>query len=190
MIESPSSKKSPELRNLKSCEFTCHEDLGSTNLFKINMNYIGGDDEEFKMKTHIETPKDTEEIKLDIFNSAENITTEDKSNETTDSRKEEIIYERNYYIQTEIVKKKSPWFHYNTRKLILFPNKIEYFDPVKNIKKGEIILTKNCIALIKDDFKFELFTPKRTYLFKLDHIGSKDWSEKINCVIEELKSKY
>lgn len=105
MIESPSSKKSPELRNLKSCEFTCHEDLGSTNLFKINMNYIGGDDEEFKMKTHIETPKDTEEIKLDIFNSAENITTEDKSNETTDSRKEEIIYERNIIFKQKLLKK-------------------------------------------------------------------------------------
>jgi len=71
--------------------------------------------------------------------------------------------------------------------LVLYPNKIEYHDPSKNVKKGEIILNKNCIALMKDDYKFELFTPKRTYLFKLDNLGSRDWSEKINNVIEVLK---
>lgn len=87
----------------------------------------------------------------------------------------------------EVVKKKSPWFHYNTRRLILFSNKIEYYDPAKNVKKGEIMLNKNCTALIKDEFRFELFTPKRTYLFKLDNVGSKEWTSKINCVIEELK---
>lgn len=35
-----------------------------------------------------------------------------------------------------IVKKKSPWFHYNTRKLILYNNpKLEYLDISKNILK-------------------------------------------------------
>ena len=85
------------------------------------------------------------------------------------------------------MKKKSPWFHYNTRKLVLFSNKIEYYDPVKNVKKGEIILSRNCTALMKDEYRFELFTPKRTFLFKLDKAGSKEWSDKINTVVEELK---
>lgn len=89
----------------------------------------------------------------------------------------------------EIVCKKSPWFHYNIRKLVLFSRKIEYSDPIKNIKKGEITLDKNCIALVKDDYKFELFTPKRTYLFKLNNVGAKDWCKKINHVIEELKKE-
>lgn len=35
-----------------------------------------------------------------------------------------------------IVKKKSPWFHYNTRKLILYNTpKLEYLDTIKNVLK-------------------------------------------------------
>lgn len=70
---------------------------------------------------------------------------------------------------------------------MLYENKIEYYDHVKNVKKGEILLNKNCVAIVKDEYKFELFTPKRTFLFKLDNIGAKEWSEKINHVIEILK---
>jgi len=98
----------------------------------------------------------------------------EKSNSLT-----EIIFQ-------EIVKKKSPWYHYNTRKLILYLNRLEYLEPRLNIKKGEILLNKSCSARVKDENKFEVFTPKRTFLFKLDNKGSKDWSNRINLVIGEL----
>jgi serine/threonine protein kinase len=39
-------------------------------------------------------------------------------------------------IKSDIVEKKSPWFHYNTRKLVLDTSpKMEYIDPRKNIVK-------------------------------------------------------
>jgi len=129
--------------------------------FNLDMNYFDVDKEE------------------NFFKSKKSMSRK-MSDQKEDEPKDGIIFE-------EIVKKKSPWFHYNTRKLILYPNKIEYYDPHKNLKKGEILLNKNCIALMKDDHKFELFTPKRTYLFKLYNNGSKEWSEKINNVIEILK---
>jgi len=93
----------------------------------------------------------------------------------------------NNILLQDLVKKKSPWFHYNTRLLILYNNKLEYYEPKNKIKKGEIALNKNCTALVKDDFIFELFTPKRTYLFKLESSNSKEWSEKINYAIELIK---
>jgi len=55
-----------------------------------------------------------------------------------------------------------------------------------NIKKGEILLNKKCSAVVKDEYKFELITPKRTFLFKLDYKGSKEWSKRIIKVIDEL----
>jgi hypothetical protein len=86
------------------------------------------------------------------------------------------------------VKKKSPWLHYNKRKLILYNNRLEYIDPVTGSKKGDILLTKQCSALLKDSFTFELFTPRRTFVFKTEYEGSASvWCERINIVIEYLK---
>ena len=43
-------------------------------------------------------------------------------------------------VKEGILKKKSPWFHYNTRKVILDTSpKIEYIDPSTNIKKVNLI---------------------------------------------------
>jgi hypothetical protein len=39
-------------------------------------------------------------------------------------------------LKQDIIEKKSPWFHYNTRKIVLDTSpKIEYIDPSKNIVK-------------------------------------------------------
>ena len=40
-------------------------------------------------------------------------------------------------VKQGIVKKKSPWFHYNSRKLTLFgvPKKLEYYDITRNISR-------------------------------------------------------
>ena len=67
-----------------------------------------------------------------------------------------------------IVKKKSPCFHYNTRKLTLYNTpKIEYTDPIKNIIKGVICLCKECKSILVDSNLFELITPNRTFIFKV-----------------------
>jgi serine/threonine protein kinase len=42
-------------------------------------------------------------------------------------------------IKQDILEKKSPWFHYNTRKVVLYNiPKMEYIDPSKNIVKVDI----------------------------------------------------
>jgi len=47
-------------------------------------------------------------------------------------------------IKSDIIEKKSPWLHYNTRKVVLDSSpKIEYIDPNKNIVKV-IIFNKGC----------------------------------------------
>jgi serine/threonine protein kinase len=45
-------------------------------------------------------------------------------------------------IKQEIIEKKSPWFHYNTRKVVLDNTpKIEYIDPEKNVVKVNYLFT-------------------------------------------------
>lgn len=61
-------------------------------------------------------------------------------------------------IKEGIVKKKSPWFHYNTRKVILDTTpKMEYIDPVSGVVKvNKLSNNKNCFqnifVLIKQNF--------------------------------------
>jgi serine/threonine protein kinase len=59
-------------------------------------------------------------------------------NKLTDSKKspEKIRQNSVHVIKQDIIEKKSPWFHYNTRKVILYNTpKIDYIDPSKNIVK-------------------------------------------------------
>lgn len=67
-----------------------------------------------------------------------------------------------------MLEKKSPWFHYNTRRIVLDSTpRLEYSDPEKNIVKGSIYLTKNCKAEHIDQSQFDLVTPNRTFKFKV-----------------------
>lgn len=52
------------------------------------------------------------------------------SGESTKEKNEQKI------LKEGIIRKKSPWFHYNTRRLVLYnTNKLEYLEPKKNIVK-------------------------------------------------------
>lgn len=74
-------------------------------------------------------------------------------------------------IKSGTLEKKSPWFHYNTRKVVLDSSpKLEYIDPIKNIVKGRIFLRKSCKAEQVDTKTFSLFTPKRIFKFKVSLI--------------------
>jgi len=80
-----------------------------------------------------------------------------------------------------MVKKKSPFFHYNSRKLILFNTpKLEYLEPTKNSVKGVIYLSKDCKAIYEDHNRFELTTPKRTFVFKTEPNEALVWTKLIN----------
>lgn len=69
------------------------------------------------------------------------------------------------------LEKKSPWFHYNTRKVILYSTpKLEYIDPEKGTVKGSIYLSKDCKAEHVDTQVFDLYTPKRSFKFKVKYL--------------------
>lgn len=90
-------------------------------------------------------------------------------------------------IKEQIVEKKSPYFHYNTRKLILDSTpKILYICPNSNITKGVIILSKECKAQKVKENYFYLFTPGRTFKFKLPNQSANEWVDTINNQIKNI----
>ena len=101
------------------------------------------------------------------------------------------IKEEDKIIIEEKLQKKSPWFHYNTR-LVIFYSKghIDYFEPNTRKLKGSLIINSQCKANIIDEYRFEIQTPNRNYIFK--HKNKKvanDWVEAINKYIANLAEK-
>jgi 3-phosphoinositide dependent protein kinase-1 len=140
-------------------------------------------EENLKKIRRIQTEKN-----LDFFKYKGNINQAEKfliKNENENKgNNNNILYE-------SLLKKKSPWFHYNTRYLKLYENGIlEYFEPNSNKVKGTILINEYC-KIEKDENKFELFTEQRKFTFKHNEIRIIDeWVEKINGIIfNKLKKK-
>jgi hypothetical protein len=107
-----------------------------------------------------------EKLKLSIY-FKDVMTTYHKESHISEENKESTPAEAKI-IKEGIVKKKSPWFHYNTRRLVLYSNhKIEYIDPFTHSVKGVIILTKDCKSLLMETERFDLVTPNRTFTFRV-----------------------
>ena len=93
-----------------------------------------------------------------------------------------------FKIKEQLVEKKSPYFHYNTRILRLDDTpKLEYLDPETKEVKGTIYLTVDCEAKVQNLEKFELVTPKRSFLFKVPDDDAGVWGKLINDEITKLK---
>ena len=101
------------------------------------------------------------------------------------------IKEEDKIIIEEKLQKKSPWFHYNTR-LVIFYSKghIDYFEPNTRKLKGSFIINSQCKANIIDEYRFEIQTLNRNYIFKhKTKKVSNDWVEAINKYIDNLAEK-
>jgi hypothetical protein len=69
----------------------------------------------------------------------------------------------------------------------LFSNgSLEYYEPEKKNLKGSINLTIECKAVLNDDYKFDILTKTRRYVFILKQKSAKLWVEKINRIIDGL----
>ena len=102
-------------------------------------------------------------LKLNVYFTENQVRINNNAFQNADDHKFELKV-----LKEGIVKKKSPWFHYNTRKLTLYNTpKLEYTDQIKNIIKGVICLCKECKAILVDSNIFELITPNRTFLCKV-----------------------
>jgi serine/threonine protein kinase len=83
------------------------------------------------------------------------------------------------------LKKKSPWVHYNTR-IVKFFSKghIDYYDPETNELKGSFDINSHCRVVAIDDYKFEIITVNRSYLFKhKSQKIAKIWESTLNTFI-------
>ena len=91
-------------------------------------------------------------------------------------------------ILEEKLLKKSPWLHYNTR-ILRFYSKghIDYFEPNTKIMKGSFVINSKCKAILIDEYRFEVQTLNRNYIFKhrTKKVSNK-WVESINKFIMNL----
>ena len=86
-----------------------------------------------------------------------------------------------------LLKKQSPYYYYDLRKLILYDTpKINYVDPKLLILKGTINLDKSCSAELIKSNQFKLITPKRTFVFMCkERYDISPWVKAINSAIEK-----
>ena len=85
---------------------------------------------------------------------------DEKSNDNKEKEKEVVL--RQGYLD-----KKSPWLHYNKRKVILYSTpKLVYIDPSNKKIKGEIFLNKGFKIQHISMTIFDLISQKRSYRFR------------------------
>ena len=90
-------------------------------------------------------------------------------------------------IKSGLLKKQSPYYYYDLRKIVLYDTpRIDYIDPDKSLLKGRINLTKECAAKLIKSNQFKLFTPKRTFVFMCkERYNILPWVIAINYAIEK-----
>ena len=82
--------------------------------------------------------------------------------------------------------KKSPWLHYNKRKVILYSTpKIVYIDPSNNKVKGEIYLDKNIKVNHINMNIFDVVSSKRNFRFKTSDGEALIWEKSIADAIKQ-----
>ena len=90
-------------------------------------------------------------------------------------------------IKCGLLKKQSPYFYYDLRKIILYDTpRIDYIDPDKSLLKGSINLNKKCYAELIKNNQFRLITPKRTFIFMCkERYDISPWVSEINKAIKK-----
>jgi 3-phosphoinositide dependent protein kinase-1 len=90
-----------------------------------------------------------------------------KVEENNNTKEENKNEEKEIILKEGELEKKSPYWHYNTRKVILYSTpKIVYIDPSNNKVKGEIYLDKSSKVIHISTNVFEIVSPKRNFKFK------------------------
>ena len=168
-------KEKIEEKNLNLSDNLKNNNFNFNNISDYNSEISDDNNKMKKIKSmnklylvNVLNKKKNEEEKIIINNESEN-------NENDENK---VLLE-------DMLKKKSPWFHYNLRYVKLYgKGLIEYYDSDKKTLKGSILINEFCKVKIIDDYKFELYTEKRKFVFKhtinkIAHI----WARKINSII-------
>ena len=126
--------------------------------------------------------------KCSYYNKRNNINTVNLNFNSSISKFEECKNEPNEnIIKTGLLKKQSPYYYYDKRKIVLYDTpRIDYIDPEKKILKGRIKLTKKCSAELIKSNQFKLYTPERTFVFMCkERYNISPWVSAINFAIEK-----
>ena len=91
-----------------------------------------------------------------------------------------------HILKKGLLKKRSPYFFYNLRKVILYDTpRLDYIEPNTKLVKGSIMLDKTCSAELIKNNQFLLKTPNRTYSFMCkDKYDISPWVNIINDAIK------
>ena len=117
-------------------------------------------------------PKDTNELGND--------NTKKKEEKKEEKSEQEVILRQGY------LEKKSPWLHYNKRKVILYSTpKLIYFDPSNNKKKGEVLLSKSTKVNHVSMTVFDLISAKKTIRFRAADGDILVWEKSITDAIKQ-----
>ena len=94
-------------------------------------------------------------------------------------------------IRKGTLKKKSPYFYYDLRKLVLYDTpRLDYIDPETKKIKGTIMLNINCNAKLVSSNQFSLNTPNRVYYFMCkEKYDISPWVNDINEAIKKYCSE-
>ena len=140
-------------------------------------------------KKYLERNNKIKEKRIDKHNNLEN------NKEEIDNKEDYFNNEENYdengrILKTGLLKKRSPYYYYDLRKVILYDTpRIDYIDPEKEILKGTITLTKKCSAELIKRNQFQLITPQRTFIFMCkDRYDISPWVSAINNAIQKYSS--
>ena len=138
-----------------------------------------------------------EEIEINLMKELYGEEGEEKEKEKENINNIKIINEEkekedeDKVILEEKLQKKSPWLHYNTR-IVKFFSKghIDYFEPSTKKLKGSFQINIHCQAILIDEYRFEIQTVKRKYIFKnkIKKVAN-EWVDKINKYIDDLAIK-
>ena len=150
-------------------------------LEKKNKNYMN----------NLSNVQSSNKINDNISDYSNNSNNKDKTE--NDKEKESIMEntQNGKIIKSGLLKKKSPYFYYDLRKVILYNTpRLDYIDPDKSKLKGSINLTKECSAQLIKNNQFKLITPRRTFIFMCkERYDISPWVYAINDAIDKFSNK-
>ena len=151
----------------------------------------------FKTKYLQSSNKQSEKTIFEIarFKFSENSKEHDLMSEKSKKTEDAYILSNSIYnnicgniLKKGILKKRSPYYYYDLRKVILFDTpRIDYYEPNGKEKRGSIQLSKKCIAELVKSNQFLLKTPNRIYSFMCkEKYDISPWVTVINNAIEKF----
>ena len=135
---------------------------------------------------HNMTPPNSENF--DFLLNKKNKEKKTEENNTIEKKKvtENKNDQRDIILKAGELEKKSPWLHYNTRKVILYSTpKLAYIDPSNNKLKGEIYLDKSVKVNHVSTNVFDIISTKRNFRFKSTNDDALVWEKSINEAIKQ-----